>query len=100
MSAQDQVILSAQTGEEVMSIVPYLVGFGGGVALLLTLLLITHCLLYPIVARQAGRDAFLDADVIATAEANRRRYAVLGFRKRPRISLFSRLLAALLFKRT
>lgn len=100
MSAQGQAMLSAQTGGGVMSIVPYLVGLAGGVALLLTLLLIAHCLLYPMVARQIERDTFLDADLIAAAEANRRRYAVFGLRKRPRISLFSRLLAALLFRWT
>jgi hypothetical protein len=100
MGAHDQAMLSAQTGGGVMSIVPYLVGLGGAVALLLTLLLIAHCLLYPIVARQAERDAFLDADVIAAAEANRRQYTVFGYRKRPRIPLFSKLLTALLFRRT
>lgn len=83
-----------------MSVVPYLVGLGGGVALLLTLLLIAHCLLYPIVAREAERDAFLDADLIAAADANRRQYTVFGYRKRPRVPLLSRLLTALLFRRT
>lgn len=84
-----------------MSVLPYLAGLAGAVALVITLLLTAYCLLYPIGARATERDAFCDPEMVKAAQKNRQRYTVFGYRKRSALRSFIQwLLSTLLFRRT
>ncbi len=77
-----------------MNAAPYLVGMGGAVALLLTLLLGVYSLLKSISSPRPRRNDFF------APEAFQSQYTEFGYRSRRRFPNLSRLLAALLFRRT